>query len=35
MLSDEKLKAAFDIFDINGDGSISYDELKQIMNKNE
>ena len=35
MLSDEKLKAAFDIFDINGDGSISYDELKLIMNKNE
>jgi len=31
MLSKERLKAAFDIFDNNGNGSISFSEVKQLL----
>ena len=31
MLSKEKLKAAFDLFDENGNGSISFAEVKKLL----
>lgn len=31
MLSKERLKAAFNIFDANGNGQISFDEVKQLL----
>lgn len=31
MLSQDRLKAAFKIFDINGDGSISMEEVKSLL----
>ena len=33
ILSDENLKAAFKMFDVDGDGAISPDELKIILGK--
>ena len=31
MLSKERMKAAFNMFDINGNGKISFDELRQLL----
>ena len=31
MLQDEKLKTAFDVFDKDGSGAISTDEIKQVL----
>lgn len=33
MLSKERLKAAFNIFDANGDGHISFEEVKQLLGR--
>ena len=34
LLTDEKLKAAFSLFDMNGDGDIEAKELQEIMGEN-
>ena len=31
MLKDEKLKAAFDVYDKDGGGTISTDEIKEVL----
>ena len=31
MLSKERLKAAFAMFDVNGNGMISFDEVRQLL----